>query len=79
MRALVAVGVALVLTTSLARAEHIRESGENANTEASEADQAARQESATQKKQKELDDAYKAAMEKNKPPATPHDPWSNMR
>ncbi|HUD88569.1 MAG TPA: hypothetical protein VMR17_19155 [Xanthobacteraceae bacterium] len=79
MRALVAVSVALVLTTSLARAEYIRQSGENANTEAAEADQAERDAAAAQKKQQELDAAYKAALEKNKPAAAAHDPWSNMR
>jgi nitrate reductase cytochrome c-type subunit len=79
MRALVAVAAALVLTTSLARAEYIRKSGENANTEAAEMDKAARDAATAAKKQQELEDAYKAAMQKNKPPATPHDPWASVR
>jgi len=53
--------------------------GENANTWADKQDAAAARGATEQKKQKELDDQYKAALGRTQKPIAPSDPWGDVR
>jgi len=65
----------LVLLTGVA----LSQDGENANTIAEKLDVAAFRAKQEQKKQQELDAAYKAALKEKKVPATVVDPWGAVR
>jgi hypothetical protein len=66
---------ALLLLTGVA----LSQDGENANTVAEKRDAAAHRAEQDQKKQRELDAAYNAALAKTKAPAPLIDPWGAVR
>jgi hypothetical protein len=65
----------LVLLTGVA----LPQDADNANTIAEKQDAAAARARQEQKKQQELDAAYKAALKEKKAPATAVDPWGAVR
>jgi hypothetical protein len=79
MRILVIAAFALTLLTGIAPAQYIPKAGDNSNTEADRADAEARQREADQKKEMEIDKAYKATIGKTKTPTAPRDPWATIR
>jgi uncharacterized protein YecT (DUF1311 family) len=80
MKTLVASVCILALLTGVAFAQEGRAAGENSNTKAAEQDSEIQRAQAEQKKQKELDAAYKAALTRTKTPTTaPSDPWGDVR
>jgi hypothetical protein len=79
MRTLVVSTCTLIFLTSVAFSQ-AHEPGENANTISARQEAAAARATEAQKKQRELDTAYKAALEKTKTPVTaPADPWGGVR
>jgi hypothetical protein len=79
MRTFVVSTFALLLLTSVVFSQEGRESGENANTWIEKQDAAESRAAAEQKKQKELDAQYKAALGRMKRQAAPSDPWGDVR
>lgn len=79
MRTLVVSTFALLLLTNVALSQQGRESGENSNTWIEKQDAAAWRTAEEQKKQKELDEQYKAALGRTKMPIAPSDPWGDVR
>jgi hypothetical protein len=75
MKVLAISACVLVLLTGVA----LSQDGENANTVAKKQDAAAARARQEQKKQQELDAAYKAALKEKKAPATVVDPWGAVR
>jgi hypothetical protein len=75
MKVLAISACVLVLLTGVA----LSQDGENANTIADKRDAAALRAKQEQKKQQELDAAYKAALKEKKAPATVVDPWGAVR
>jgi hypothetical protein len=78
MRTLVVAAFTLVLLSGIAFSQ-ARQGGENSNTAAEKQDAAAAQAMQAQKKQRELDAAYKAALERKQAPTAPTDPWAKVR
>jgi hypothetical protein len=74
MRTFVVSTFTLLLLTGVAFSQ-----GENANTMADKQDAAAARGAVEQKKQKELDDQYKAALGRAQKPIAPSDPWGDVR
>jgi hypothetical protein len=56
-----------------------REAGENPNTLVEKQDAAEARAATEEKKQKELDAQYKAALGRTKAPTAPSDPWGDVR
>jgi hypothetical protein len=79
MKILAISACALVLLTGVAHAQGPAAPGENTNTEAARQDAEASRARLEQKRQRELDAAYKAASAKTKAPTTPVDPWGGVR
>jgi hypothetical protein len=80
MKTLVASACMLALLTGVAFAQETRAAGENPNTKAAEQDSEIQRAQAEQKKQQELDAAYKAALTRTKASTTaPSDPWGDVR
>jgi hypothetical protein len=80
MRILLISSLTLVLFASTAFAQNQHYTGENANTTAAKQDSALAHAKEAEKKQQEIDAAYKAALERTKAPvAAPSDPWAGVR
>jgi hypothetical protein len=81
MKTLVVSALMLMLLTSvgLSQASQSNLSGRNSNTDAAATDAARSRAASEQKKQEELDAAYHDALQKNKAPTAPHDPWGIAR
>jgi hypothetical protein len=69
----------LLLLTGVAFSQEGREAGENSNTNLEKRDADASRAAEEQKKRREQDAAYKAALQQMKAPATPTDPWAEVR
>jgi hypothetical protein len=68
----------LVLLGGIAHSQEIQ-GGDNPNTIAARQDAERIKAEREQKKQRELDAAYKATLDKKKAPAAPVDPWGAVR
>ena len=83
MKTFVVSALTLLLLTSVAFSQQGREVGEHANdnrnTWAEKQDAAALRAAEEQKKQKELDAQYRAALGRTKVPTAPSDPWGDVR
>jgi len=79
MKTFVVATFALLLLTGAAFSQQGREAGENANTLADKQDADAYRAAQEEKKQKELDSQYKAALGRVKTPVAPPDPWADVR
>ena len=78
MRTIVVSTFTLLLLTSVVFSQG-RESGENPNTVIEKQDADAARAAVEEKKQKELDAQYKAALGRAKTPIAPSDPWGDVR
>jgi hypothetical protein len=79
MRTFVVSTFTLLLLTSVAFPQQVRDAGENPNTLVEKQDAAEARAATEEKKQKELDAQYKAALGRTKAPTAPSDPWGDVR
>jgi hypothetical protein len=78
MRTFVVSTFTLLLLTTVAFPQG-REAGENPNTLVEKQDAAEARAATEEKKQKELEAQYKAALGRTKAPTAPSDPWGDVR
>jgi hypothetical protein len=79
MRTFVVATFTLLLFTSVAFPQQVRESGESPNTLIEKQEAATAHARVEHEKQKELDAQYKAALGTMKKPIGPSDPWADVR
>jgi type II secretory pathway pseudopilin PulG len=80
MRILVVSTFALLLLTTAAFSQQVRQSGENPNTLTEEQDAAAARAAIEQQRQNKLEAQYKAALGRaGKTSTAPSDPWADVR
>lgn len=79
MKTLVVSALALLLLTGVGFSQAAIQPGENANNVAAKMDAEAAHAKQEEKKQRELDAAYKDALARTKAPPSRPDPWGTVR
>jgi hypothetical protein len=79
MKTLIVSALALLLLTGVGFSQAAIQPGENANNVAAKMDAEAARAAQEEKKQRELDAAYKDALARTKPPPSHPDPWGTVR